>query len=59
MLKLEQQYVFLSVDKQHCIRTKTIQAGVHHLTARKSPGNHKDRFKSTVWKFLHRIQASF
>lgn len=49
MLELNQQYVFLSVDKQNFIRTKMIQADVHHRkSARKSTGSHKNKFKSTV-----------
>lgn len=39
MLELNQHYVFLSVDKQNFIRTKTIQADVHHeKSARESQG---------------------
>lgn len=58
MLELGQTYVFLSVGKQNFIRTKMIQTSVHHVTARKSPGNYKEKFRSTIWKFLHRIEAS-
>lgn len=59
MLELNPQNVFLSVDKHTSLSTRIIQADVHHVTARRSIGNQKDKFKSTVWKFLHHSQASF
>lgn len=59
ILDLSQQYVFLSVDKQNFIRTKMIWADVHDVTARKSTGSHKDKFKFSAWKFPNLAQASF
>lgn len=59
MLELNQQYVFLSVDQHNFIRTKMIQADVHHRTASKSTESHKDKFQSSVWKSPHHTQASF
>lgn len=49
MLELNQQHVFLSVDKQNFVRAKMIQANVHHgKSARKSTESHKHKFKSRV-----------
>ena len=59
MLEMSQQYIFLSVDKQNSLSTKMIQADVCRVPARRSFGNHKDKFKAMVWKFLHYSQASF
>lgn len=59
ILDLGQQYVFLCVDKQNFIRTKIIRADVHDVTARKSTGSHKDKFKFSAWKFPNLAQASF